>query len=820
MNPWRPSFLALIRFRFPGGTASMLRMSPSVCALLLAACLVSQDDRIAGSSTEAGNAGGKLSLSDGRPAAGVAVTLVARDFLPDTLGRNGSGDIAGSYYRTRTGPDGRFRFSAVAPGNYRVMAVEAFQGATADSVAVKPGGDTILFDNVMRPLGGISGIAKVVGLSPSAKVNIWVRPKSTLKQPPRADATGAFNLDSLPEGEYELVPQCFSCQPVTHGVRVRVKSGEVTTLSDTLKLYPEYFFGFPDSGDLVLRTAWLPLSIGGKINRGAEERKNPTSVTWTWNGNVIHGKDLASPDGVSETTVMVDSGWFSGTGPGRLRLVLNYPDTAITREWRMVLDSTDTIWPLSAVSAMGAVRIPGPVNRSVWRVHVTDNRPLDSASAAFWGLWPAIPATASALPEWIDLGAEDAEMSELSASDTARFTFFLVPDRVMGGRVFRVRRHERIEDAAKIRYLEKARFGFTDSLEPSMLPAGLVVDRRRGPSILQRYRVDSTGAVQELLGKLTDAPALAGTGALFESPLFFFRSGAIDAGYSWDQPLRGAAKALAVTHEGLAVRLDGSQPAVRLAPAELDSLKRILSPLTDDSHVLSDTETFVAKGTLQYLLAGRRGVLTLSGEPSSSAGLVSSIHAWMVRNGLEVPARYPLTPGSSRWLGFQADSSGLRYSGDTVVLELADSADGVIAREYLSFGSPGHALDSISARYFLAVDGDSLVAYSNDGANSRLFGKLDERRAVFALTGLQMVSADLAWGIPRLSGGGNMLSGVLGSDLEILGRVVSRPAVHLDGRPILEGRQGKGFLYTPEGGLERSWRFDGASGTLQGWDRE
>jgi hypothetical protein len=50
-------------------------------AMLLAAALIGcvpMGQRVAGSSTEAGNAGGKLSLADGRPAADVEVALVAR----------------------------------------------------------------------------------------------------------------------------------------------------------------------------------------------------------------------------------------------------------------------------------------------------------------------------------------------------------------------------------------------------------------------------------------------------------------------------------------------------------------------------------------------------------------------------------------------------------------------------------------------------------------------------------------------------------------------------------------------------------------------
>jgi hypothetical protein len=815
MKPVRSCFPRFSAWRFAALPASITRVLLVLCALIVASCL-SQDTRIAGSSTEAGNAGGKLTLSDGRPAAGISVSLVAKNYLPDTLGKIGSGDLAGSYYRTHTGADGRFHFNEVAPGNYRVMAVDQSLGATADSVFVKPGGETILLDGVLKTLGGISGIAKVVGAAASAKVNIWVRPKSTLNHPPRADATGAFRLDSLPEGEYELVPQCFSCQPVAHGVSVTVKAGLVTVLGDTLRLYPEYFFGFPDSGDLVIRTNWIPVIIGGKINRGAEDRKNPVTVAWTWNGIPIQGKNLPTPDGISETSVLVDTGWFSGRSSGKLRLVLNYPDTAIMREWRLVLDSTDRIWPLSAVSAIGAVRIPGPVNRSVWRVHVTASRILDSSTSAFWGLWPSVPANALSIPEWVDLGADEAEMASLSGNDTAHFTFFLVPDRLMGGRIFRLRRDERIEDVDVIRFFERGRLGFLDSVEPFLSTDGLILDRRRNSQYLQRYRVDSTGEARELLGNPVNRSAEIGP--VIDSPYFFFRTGPADAGYSWDMPLRDAAKALAVTREGLAVRLDGSKITVKLSDAEFNSLKRILAPLSNRNPAMVDTENLASKGTLRYLWVDGHGILNMSAETSPVASLVDSIHEWMIRNGIEPQVNYPLSQGTTRWLGFKEDDSTIRYTGDTLVLELTDTAFGKSALEYLSLGSPGRALDSISIRYFLAVEGDSLTVSSSTTSNSRLFGSVDERRGVYGLIGLNSVSAEIISGIPRLSGGGNLLSGILQVELNVHGRLLSRPAVLLDGRPLLEGRLGSGFLYSFDRGLERAWRFGGAVGTIQGWD--
>ena len=129
------------------------------------------------------------------------------------------------------------------------------------------------------------------------------------------------------------------------------------------------------------------------------------------------------------------------------------------------------------------------------------------------------------------------------------------------------------------------------------------------------------------------------------------------------------------------------------------------------------------------------------------------------------------------------------------------------------------AADSIGFTYFLKLAGDSLTAMADSPGVSRLFGKIDEKRGLFSLIGLGTVSPAFVDGIPVLTGGGNTLSGRLVLNMEIAGRQVSRPALFLDGRAIDSGKLGQGSLYTPEGGLERTWRFGGRTGSVAGWDR-
>jgi hypothetical protein len=193
----------------------------------------------------------------------------------------------------------------------------------------------------------------------------------------------------------------------------------------------------------------------------------------------------------------------------------------------------------------------------------------------------------------------------------------------------------------------------------------------------------------------------------------------------------------------------------------------------------------------------------------------------MLRNGLDEAPRFPLAAGTLTYLGFEADTSGIRYTGDTLVVELADSAGSLLAREYLSMGSPSRAQDSAAIGYGLALEGDSLTVDTRlTPVTSRLFGRIDGTAGVLPLTGLKPVRPEFRFGIPILETGADMLSGRLEGEFPMAGRRVSGPWLLLDGRSIPIGRPGLGFLYTPDGGLERAWRFGGRDSIVKGWDRK
>ena len=313
-------------------------------------------------------------------------------------------------------------------------------------------------------------------------------------------------------------------------------------------------------------------------------------------------------------------------------------------------------------------------------------------------------------------------------------------------------------------------------------------------------------------------PAEAGT------PLLFYRSGPASTGYDWQYPLGGLGggdevRILAVSREGLAMRLDGPAVKARISASELESLLALVDPVAQDAPELADTGALASAGGLEYVFTRGRGLLWNSGTRPAADGLSAGIGAWMERNGLGESPRFPLEPGLRTWLAFTTDASGLRYTGDTLVAEMTDSAGGAVVTERLTAGSPGRAADSAVYNYYLKVAGDSLTATADPPVVSRLFGKIDEKRGLLPLNALEDVSPAFLDGIPVLTGGGNTLAGRLVENMEIAGRQVVRPAVFLDGRAIDFGKSGQGSLYTPDGGLERAWRFGGRTGSVAGWDR-
>lgn len=793
------------------GAWRWLRFLLIALAAFLFGCLA-PGDRVAGSSTEAGNAGGKLSLANGGPAADVEVALVARGFRSDTAVAAGTVDKPGAYYRTHTGPDGRYVFGDVIPGDYRVMAIAGNVGATVDSVAVR-GGDTAFADRVLKPLGGIRGVAKLVG-GPAA-AHIWVGCRATLKPDRLADSLGHFGVDSLPEGEYDLEPFCGACQQPSKRFRVRVGSGRDTLLADTLMLYPDYFQGFPASDSFSVRPADLPFFIGGKTHRGDEDTVTPTSAHWTWEGMPVAGKDVQGPDGagILQTQILVDSGFFQGRTAGELRLELRYRDTTVTRHWHISFDTDPWTWSMRLVRAGAVAKLTGG-DHPVWRIHILDTLKPQPEDVAFWGLAPS--DTGRAPGGDVELVVEPKDQVLLENAMPGELTFLLVPDARHGGRVFRPRTDERLADFANIRWLDRGRLGFTGDLEPHMLPGVLQLDRPREGGALQRYSVDSNGKITETL-KLPSLAVKAGIPAP-DSLLLYYRRAPAGSAFVWNVPLRGSEKAWAVDVQGRLWALDtgSAAPHRDLSAAALAEVKALLAPMAGDPPALPDEDSLTVERPMAYAWSGGRGRLG-DAETDTLLGVLAS---WLGKTLSDTAAFAAPDSLPFRYLAFHADSSGFHYTGDTLIME-RDPADTGKFREYLSPGSPGRKADSSMRAFSLSILGDSLIASAEPGFTSRLFGKLGAHTALFALVGMGIVQPVIQCGLPVSPGQTPALSGVWEGEHAVGDRILASPAIRLVARnPLLQGSRDAGYLYTASGGLEGEWGFANNGASADGWIKE
>src|SRR5690606_16501209 len=214
-----------------------------------------------------------------------------------------------------------------------------------------------------------------------------------------------------------------------------------------------------------------------------------------------------------------------------------------------------------------------------------------------------------------------------------------------------------------------------------------------------------------------------------------------------------------------------------------------------------------------------RGLFHTPGAGGAVDSLSAAFAVWMERNGLQEGAGFPFTGGVWRFRGFSSDSAGVRFSGDTLIVERTADSSGMSVRGCLTPHSPGYAGDTTVAAYRLFQDGDSLVILADRPQVSRLFGAVDGRLATFALRGLSAVAPDYQQGLPVLPAGESVLAGSLPDPSEILGRMLAAPRLMLEARNI-SARPGTGFVHTPGGGLEAAWRFGARSGLVTGWVRE
>jgi hypothetical protein len=700
------------------------------------------------------------------------------------------------------------------------MALAAGMGATIDSLAVGPGEDTAFVERVLKPLGGIRGVAKVVG--GSGPVHVWVACKATLKKNRLTDSAGLFSLDSLPEGVYDLQSFCAACQDPGKPVRVRVEAGRDTVLSDTLKLYPGYFQAFPAADSFTVRPADLPFFIGGKTQRGEEDRVNPTLAIWTWDGKAVTGKDIPATEGggIRETQIRVDSSFFQEQAAGTLGLELRYPDTTVFRAWRIGYDAEPWTYALRWVRAEAVTKLIGG-DHPLWRFRILEAIAPEASDLAYFGL---SPSDSGRIPgEEVELTLEPKDQVLMEGTGSEALTFLLVPDQRAGGRVLRPRRDERLGDISAIRLWDAARLGFTDSLDPHMLPEGLQLDRHRAEGIRQRYLLSPDGKIAEILKlpAVRTAPAASSPRPDAFDPdslVLFYRRAPAGSTFAWDSPLDGAERAWAVDSRGRAWDLDKGKAAVpRMLPAAwAEELRALLAPMAGDPPAMADTAGIPAGSPVAYAWYGGRGRLGDAGADP----LLAAVADWLGRTGVAGVAGFALPDSLPfRYLSFRAETSGLRYTGDTLILERDPAAPGLI-REFLSLGSPGRASDSSTWTYALRIEGDSLVAATETPFSSRLFGKLGKHTALFALVGLAPVPTGEEFGLPALESGGKELSGIWEGERDLGNRALPSPFLKLVAKAQVNGGRDAGYLYTAAGGLERAWRFAVNRTWAEGWDKD
>jgi hypothetical protein len=382
----------------------------------------------------------------------------------------------------------------------------------------------------------------------------------------------------------------------------------------------------------------------------------------------------------------------------------------------------------------------------------------------------------------------------------------------------RPRRDERLEDFPAIRLLDRARLGVSGDLAPHMLPAGLQLDRTREGGAAQRYLIDRNGKITEMpaLPRFPDAAreGLPGADSLF----LLYRRVPAGSSFAWDAPLRGGERAWAIDRAGRAWALDSAQGAVPVALPEgaLPDLEALLGPMAGDPPALEDTAALPAGRPLAYAWFGGRGRLGDAETDTVLAGLAR----WMGEAGLAGAPAFALPDAQPfRYLAFRADSAGLRYTGDTLILARDPDAPGRY-RESLSPGSPGRAADSAEWAYGLRIEGDSLILEADRPFTSRLFGNLEKRTAVFALAGLEPMDPALQFGLPTPTDGAGR-TGLWPGDHRAGGRVLVSPAAKLHAAdPRARGDRDAGWLFTAAGGLELRWSFPANHAWAEGWDKE
>lgn len=192
---------------------------------------------------------GRVVDPEGHPSVGARVVLRPSDYLADLVSTEG---VSKRRQETVTDAKGNYLFRKVPMGGYRMEMAGIESGGSIRDFLVER--DSFLLDlhaDILRPRGSIAGSFAPDSEAQSSRfVQVFGMERLVLAEP-----SGAFVLNNLPEGEYDI--RCSSLQPFRRDAvirRIKVQSGGQThidpvTLAKEAKLaYSEDSLGLRIEG--------------------------------------------------------------------------------------------------------------------------------------------------------------------------------------------------------------------------------------------------------------------------------------------------------------------------------------------------------------------------------------------------------------------------------------------------------------------------------------------------------------------------------------------------------------------------------------------
>jgi hypothetical protein len=621
------------------GIGKRIRAGLTVAALVLFACVPTKDEhRTAGSGTELGNVIGRIYTADNAPARGIEVVLYPND-----------GDTS-RILKSRTDDEGAFAFRSVA-GAYRLISLDGNgNGVTVDSIQPVGEAKVDLARRNLSPLGGLSAYVSVKNPQ-EYKVELTLRGTPFRKN---AEANAGFDWQGIPAGRYWL--SVYYAGSKSRELPVIIESGKTTTLPDSIVMDFQYSFGISARDTVILSTSQLPYTFGDKVFAKDED---VVSIYWALNGKIISPTENRFRMPMCEVT-RED---LRDTGLNLLELRILLKDTAVARYWYISLDDKRVApWPHQAVRAIlvSTEANPRPDNeyQILGRFRILDRAILRREEMAFWG-WQPVAGADSLLPAEINVpvprrlpnyngcGYSPDKKPPIAEFPGDTVTFFLEPDTVTGGRVFRIRSNERLGDLRNMAFFARAAWPLADmysfrdrseffdlsirNKELGFLHLGegrLPGDTYACLKIYRRYSIDSTGALRESIA----VPA----GFDSKSVLLHYRDGLPDGLLPESLPLKGRYVFISDSGKGLTVS-DTARREFQLDGRDLADLRTLLEglpaaiPLEWEKDHLGFSHPDSA-AAVRFLFSGNRGTVLFKGSESADpdkASFIGTVETWL-----------------------------------------------------------------------------------------------------------------------------------------------------------------------------------------------